>query len=98
MQPLASSHCRNLLIVLAVCSVSPGSLGTCDSFLNVFQNKGLRREVVCPYASSVEATTVSVRRSVSQSLCVPVSSFLCSLCSQSKLLCVWCVAYVLFVV
>lgn len=41
-----------------------GSLGTCDSFLNVFQNKGLRREVICPYASSVEATTVSVRRLV----------------------------------
>lgn len=56
-------------------NVLSGSLGTCDSFLNVFQNKGLRREVICPYASSVEATSVSIRRSVSCSV-ISVVGFL----------------------
>jgi hypothetical protein len=40
-----------------------GSLTSCDSFLNVFQGKGLKPEAVCPCASSTEALTVSIRRS-----------------------------------
>ena len=43
--------------------IFPGSLTSCDSFLNVFQGKGLKPEAVCPCASSTEALTVSIRRS-----------------------------------
>lgn len=40
----------------------PGSISSCDAFLNVFQSKGLRQEVICPCASSPEALTVAIRR------------------------------------
>lgn len=43
-------------------SVTPGSISSCDAFLNVFQSKGLRQEVICPCASSPEALTVAIRR------------------------------------
>ena len=52
--------------ILSLCGCvvwTAGSLNSCDSFLNIFQNKGLRREAICPSASSVEATTISIRRS-----------------------------------
>uniref|UniRef100_A0A670ZT94 Disco interacting C n=1 Tax=Pseudonaja textilis TaxID=8673 RepID=A0A670ZT94_PSETE len=39
-----------------------GSISSCDAFLNVFQSKGLRQEVICPCASSPEALTVAIRR------------------------------------
>lgn len=39
-----------------------GSISSCDAFLNVFQTKGLRGEVICPCASSPEALTVAIRR------------------------------------
>lgn len=48
-----------------LCSVPvgpPGSISSCDAFLNVFQSKGLRSEVICPCASSPEALTVAIRR------------------------------------
>uniref|UniRef100_A0A672M795 Disco interacting C n=1 Tax=Sinocyclocheilus grahami TaxID=75366 RepID=A0A672M795_SINGR len=38
------------------------SISSCDAFLNVFQSKGLRPEVICPCASSAEALTVAIRR------------------------------------
>ncbi|KAG9340049.1 hypothetical protein JZ751_021966, partial [Albula glossodonta] len=38
-----------------------GSISSCDAFLNVFQSKGLRAEVICPCASSPEALTVAIR-------------------------------------
>ncbi|KAF2984038.1 hypothetical protein EK904_008078, partial [Melospiza melodia maxima] len=38
------------------------SISSCDAFLNVFQSKGLRQEVICPCASSPEALTVAIRR------------------------------------
>ncbi|XP_035285754.1 LOW QUALITY PROTEIN: disco-interacting protein 2 homolog C-like [Anguilla anguilla] len=41
---------------------NPWSISSCDAFLNVFQSKGLRAEVICPCASSPEALTVSIRR------------------------------------
>lgn len=50
-------HCLNL-----VPSFIPGSISSCDAFLNVFQSKGLRQEVICPCASSPEALTVAIRR------------------------------------
>ena len=39
-----------------------GSLTSCDSFLNAFQNKGLLPEAICPCAYCPEALTVSIRR------------------------------------
>lgn len=39
-----------------------GSLTSCDSFLNVFQEKGLQPEAICPCAACPEALTVSIRR------------------------------------
>lgn len=42
--------------------LTPGSISSCDAFLNVFQSKGLRQEVICPCASSPEALTVAIRR------------------------------------
>ncbi|XP_035490098.2 disco-interacting protein 2 homolog C isoform X8 [Scophthalmus maximus] len=41
---------------------NPWSISSCDAFLNVFQTKGLRPEVICPCASSPEALTVAIRR------------------------------------
>uniref|UniRef100_A0A8C9TKE0 Disco interacting A n=1 Tax=Scleropages formosus TaxID=113540 RepID=A0A8C9TKE0_SCLFO len=38
------------------------SISSCDAFLNVFQSRGLRPEVICPSASSAEAMTVAIRR------------------------------------
>ncbi|KAM8849126.1 disco-interacting protein 2 homolog C isoform 2-T2 [Spinachia spinachia] len=43
---------------------NPWSISSCDAFLNVFQTKGLRPEVICPCASSPEALTVALRRPV----------------------------------
>ncbi|XP_010793918.1 disco-interacting protein 2 homolog C-like [Notothenia coriiceps] len=37
------------------------SISSCDAFLNVFQTKGLRADVICPCASSPEALTVAIR-------------------------------------
>ncbi|XP_049454188.1 disco-interacting protein 2 homolog C isoform X2 [Epinephelus fuscoguttatus] len=41
---------------------NPWSISSCDAFLNVFQTKGLKPEVICPCASSPEALTVALRR------------------------------------
>ncbi|XP_069367636.1 disco-interacting protein 2 homolog C isoform X2 [Paralichthys olivaceus] len=41
---------------------NPWSISSCDAFLNVFQTKGLKPEVICPCASSPEALTVAIRR------------------------------------
>ncbi|XP_040000350.1 disco-interacting protein 2 homolog C isoform X3 [Xiphias gladius] len=45
---------------------NPWSISSCDAFLNVFQTKGLRPEVICPCASSPEALTVAIRRPVEE--------------------------------
>lgn len=44
------------------CFCPSGSISSCDAFLNVFQTKGLRADVICPCASSPEALTVAIRR------------------------------------
>ncbi|XP_068605164.1 disco-interacting protein 2 homolog C [Brachionichthys hirsutus] len=41
---------------------NPWSISSCDAFLNVFQSKGLKPEVICPCAGSPEALTVAIRR------------------------------------
>lgn len=48
--------------LLTVLPLPAGSISSCDAFLNVFQSKGLRQEVICPCASSPEALTVAIRR------------------------------------
>uniref|UniRef100_A0A8C6Q6F1 Disco-interacting protein 2 homolog Ca n=1 Tax=Nothobranchius furzeri TaxID=105023 RepID=A0A8C6Q6F1_NOTFU len=53
----------NSLRMLVVADGSnPWSISSCDAFLNVFQTKGLKPEVICPCASSTEALTVAIRR------------------------------------
>uniref|UniRef100_A0A3B5MQK9 Disco interacting protein 2 homolog C n=1 Tax=Xiphophorus couchianus TaxID=32473 RepID=A0A3B5MQK9_9TELE len=50
---------------------NPWSISSCDAFLNVFQTKGLRPEVVCPCASSPEALTVAIRRPLEEGATPP---------------------------
>uniref|UniRef100_A0A3B3TMZ3 Disco interacting C n=1 Tax=Poecilia latipinna TaxID=48699 RepID=A0A3B3TMZ3_9TELE len=50
---------------------NPWSISSCDAFLNVFQTKGLRPEVICPCASSPEALTVAIRRPLEEGATPP---------------------------
>uniref|UniRef100_A0A3Q1HY25 Disco interacting C n=1 Tax=Acanthochromis polyacanthus TaxID=80966 RepID=A0A3Q1HY25_9TELE len=52
----------SLRMLLVADGSNPWSISSCDAFLNVFQTKGLKPEVICPCASSPEALTVAVRR------------------------------------
>uniref|UniRef100_A0A3B5MB23 Uncharacterized protein n=1 Tax=Xiphophorus couchianus TaxID=32473 RepID=A0A3B5MB23_9TELE len=52
----------SLRMLLVADGSNPWSISSCDAFLNVFQTKGLRGEVICPCASSPEALTVAIRR------------------------------------
>ncbi|XP_072300330.1 disco-interacting protein 2 homolog A isoform X1 [Eucyclogobius newberryi] len=55
-----SLSCLRMLIVAD--GANPWSISSCDAFVNVFQNRGLRPEVICPCAGSSEALTVAIRR------------------------------------
>ncbi|XP_053420646.1 disco-interacting protein 2 homolog A isoform X6 [Nycticebus coucang] len=50
------------MLIVADGANPSGSISSCDAFLNVFQSRGLRPEVICPCASSPEALTVAIRR------------------------------------
>ncbi|XP_069589383.1 disco-interacting protein 2 homolog A isoform X8 [Ranitomeya imitator] len=52
----------SLRMLIVADGANPWSISSCDAFLNVFQSRGLRPEVICPCASSAEALTVSMRR------------------------------------
>ncbi|MBN3321156.1 DIP2C protein, partial [Atractosteus spatula] len=52
----------SLRMLIVADGSNPWSISSCDAFLNVFQSKGLRAEVICPCASSPEALTVAIRR------------------------------------
>ncbi|XP_040842713.1 disco-interacting protein 2 homolog A isoform X4 [Ochotona curzoniae] len=52
----------SLRMLLVADGANPWSISSCDAFLNVFQSRGLRPEVICPCASSPEALTVALRR------------------------------------
>ncbi|XP_051785002.1 disco-interacting protein 2 homolog C isoform X3 [Erpetoichthys calabaricus] len=52
----------SLRMLIVADGSNPWSISSCDAFLNVFQSKGLRQEVICPCASSPEALTVAIRR------------------------------------
>lgn len=55
-------HLSSLKMLLVADGANPWSLTSCDSFLKVFQNRGLKPEAICPCAFSTEAATVSIRR------------------------------------
>ncbi|KAL5290225.1 DIP2 family protein [Megaselia abdita] len=52
----------SLRMLLVADGANPWSLSSCDQFLSVFEPKGLRRDAICPCASSSEVFTVSIRR------------------------------------
>ncbi|XP_034741432.1 disco-interacting protein 2 homolog A isoform X12 [Etheostoma cragini] len=52
----------SLRMLIVADGANPWSISSCDAFLNVFQARGLRPEVICPCASSSEAMTVALRR------------------------------------
>ncbi|XP_033712185.1 disco-interacting protein 2 homolog A isoform X2 [Tursiops truncatus] len=52
----------SLRLLVVADGANPWSISSCDAFLNVFQARGLRPEVICPCASSPEALTVAIRR------------------------------------
>ncbi|XP_072557009.1 disco-interacting protein 2 homolog A isoform X6 [Paramormyrops kingsleyae] len=52
----------SLRMLIVADGANPWSISSCDAFLNVFQSRGLRPEVICPCASSPEAMTVTIRR------------------------------------
>ncbi|CAH2306337.1 disco-interacting 2 homolog A isoform X3 [Pelobates cultripes] len=53
---------NSLRMLIVADGANPWSISSCDAFLNVFQCRGLRPEVISPCASSSEALTVSMRR------------------------------------
>ncbi|KAM4626430.1 disco-interacting protein 2 homolog A isoform 3-T3 [Discoglossus pictus] len=52
----------SLRMLIVADGANPWSISSCDAFLNVFQSRGLRPEVISPCASSSEALTLSMRR------------------------------------
>ncbi|XP_054887321.1 disco-interacting protein 2 homolog A isoform X11 [Poeciliopsis prolifica] len=52
----------SLRMLIVADGANPWSISSCDAFLNVFQARGLRPEVICPCACSSEAMTVALRR------------------------------------
>ncbi|RXN07093.1 disco-interacting 2 -like protein [Labeo rohita] len=52
----------SLRMLIVADGANPWAISSCDAFLNVFQARGLRPEVICPCASSSEAMTVAIRR------------------------------------
>ena len=52
----------SLRILLVADGANPWSLSSCDTFLDVFQTKGLKAESICPSSGSSETLTVSIRR------------------------------------
>uniref|UniRef100_A0AAY4EHY4 DMAP1-binding domain-containing protein n=1 Tax=Denticeps clupeoides TaxID=299321 RepID=A0AAY4EHY4_9TELE len=52
----------SLRMLIVADGANPWSISSCDAFLNVFQSRGLRPEVICPCASSPESMTVAIRR------------------------------------
>ncbi|XP_030877686.1 disco-interacting protein 2 homolog A [Leptonychotes weddellii] len=52
----------SLRVLIVADGANPWSISSCDAFLNVFQSRGLRPEVICPCATSPEALTVAIRR------------------------------------
>ncbi|XP_075900567.1 disco-interacting protein 2 homolog C isoform X2 [Nelusetta ayraudi] len=62
---------NSLRMLVVADGANPWSISSCDAFLNVFQSKGLRSEVICPCASSPEALTVALRRPLEEGTTSP---------------------------
>lgn len=52
----------SLRMLLLSDKANPWALSACDSFFNLFESKGLRKETLCPCAYSSSALTVAIRR------------------------------------
>ncbi|XP_069509549.1 disco-interacting protein 2 homolog B isoform X2 [Ambystoma mexicanum] len=52
----------SLRMLIVTDGANPWSVSSCDAFLSLFQNHGLKPEVICPCATSSEAMTVAIRR------------------------------------
>ncbi|KAG9508602.1 Disco-interacting protein 2, partial [Fragariocoptes setiger] len=52
----------SLRLILVADGANPWSLSSCDQFISVFLNRGLRPDAVCPCAMSPQAMTVAIRR------------------------------------
>ncbi|XP_063284226.1 disco-interacting protein 2 homolog B isoform X1 [Pelobates fuscus] len=52
----------SLRMLIVTDGANPWSVSSCDAFLNLFQNYGLKPEAICPCATSPEAMTVAIRR------------------------------------
>ena len=52
----------SLRLLLVADGANPWSLSSCDTFLDVFQSKGLKSESICPTSGSSETLTISIRR------------------------------------
>ncbi|KAM9844670.1 disco-interacting protein 2 homolog C [Aulostomus maculatus] len=66
----------SLRMLVVADGANPWSISSCDAFLNVFQTKGLKPEVICPCASSPEALTVAIRRPVEEGSTSPARGVL----------------------
>ncbi|KAM4701610.1 disco-interacting protein 2 homolog B [Discoglossus pictus] len=51
-----------LRMLIVTDGANPWSVSSCDAFLSLFQNYGLKPEAICPCATSPEAMTVAIRR------------------------------------
>ncbi|XP_061075156.1 disco-interacting protein 2 homolog B-A isoform X2 [Conger conger] len=56
------TNLSSLRMLIVADGANPWSVSSCDAFLNVFLNHGLKPEVICPCATSPEAMTVALRR------------------------------------
>jgi acyl-CoA synthetase (AMP-forming)/AMP-acid ligase II len=52
----------SLRMLLVADGANPWSLSSCDTFLDVFQSRGLKAESICPSAGSSECLTLCIRR------------------------------------
>ncbi|XP_054609765.1 disco-interacting protein 2 homolog C isoform X1 [Dunckerocampus dactyliophorus] len=66
----------SLRMLVVADGANPWSISSCDAFLNVFQTKGLKSEVICPCASSPEALTVAIRRPLEEGSTPPARGVL----------------------
>ncbi|XP_013910451.1 PREDICTED: disco-interacting protein 2 homolog B-like [Thamnophis sirtalis] len=53
---------NSLRMLIVTDGANPWSVSSCDAFLSLFQNYGLKPEAICPCATSPEAMTVAIRR------------------------------------
>ncbi|KFD54266.1 hypothetical protein M514_04808 [Trichuris suis] len=65
---LSARDCKDINLSSVRCLLvadgsNPWSLTSCDQFLAIFKNRGLKSEALCPCAASSETMTVAIRRS-----------------------------------